>query len=260
LKDIFNPTGKQRGMQTKLARHMNCQSSYINQVIKGKLNLSLEQAIIVADFLQLTNDQSHYFMLLVQFERAGSKILGEYYKKQIQMIKEDQKTVSSQIKGNKDFDLETKIRYYSSWIYAAIHILTSVPDFQTPILISQKLGISLKITKEVLNFLLKSNLVKRDHEKWVITNTRMHLRQNDPLIVQHHFNWREQAMNRISLNQEDDLHYSLIFSISKQDYQLIRTKLLEFIKEIETIYGPSPEEELSTLCFDLSQLGTPTSI
>ena len=76
----------ERGIKSKLARHLNCQTGFISQVLNGMAHFSLEHAIKINDFVGHSEDEAHFFMLLVQLSKAGNHDLKLYYKSQMEKI------------------------------------------------------------------------------------------------------------------------------------------------------------------------------
>src|SRR5213595_3742322 len=66
---------KGHGFRSKLATVIGCRPAYITLVLKGQANLSLEQADLLCAHFGLTSEEADFFLLLVQFERAGSASL-----------------------------------------------------------------------------------------------------------------------------------------------------------------------------------------
>ena len=65
----------QRGFRSRLAETLECQNAYISQILNTHANFSLEQALKVTTFLQLKENETRYFMLLVDQARAATPAL-----------------------------------------------------------------------------------------------------------------------------------------------------------------------------------------
>ena len=99
LKARLPTTGPSRGLRSKVAEHLGVKGAFISQVLGGKQNLSLEQAIKLADFLSMAPEEEDYLVLLVNFERAGSQRLQEHLEKKVRRIQESRKEIKSRIKS-----------------------------------------------------------------------------------------------------------------------------------------------------------------
>lgn len=80
LNAVLSPVGEGRGMRSKLARAIGCQTAFISQVLKHDTHFSSEHALLISDFLKHTESESQYFMILVQLGRAGTMALQKFYK------------------------------------------------------------------------------------------------------------------------------------------------------------------------------------
>ena len=137
------------------------------------------------------------------------------------------------------------MRYYSSWHYSAIHVATSVPEFQTRDAIASALGLAPGLVSQALEFLIEWGLVAEKKGRFVIGPVRMHLGAESPMISKLHANWRLQALQSFdhpATEPAEDLHYSTVLTLSRADVLRVREALLRAVDETEKIFRPSPEE------------------
>src|SRR5688572_15749158 len=97
LRAALSSRGIRRGGQARLAEYLRCKPSFISQALAGKVSLSLEHAIQVAEFLDLTEDQRRYFLLLAQKDRAGSISLRNHFATQIEEVLAKRLKISERI-------------------------------------------------------------------------------------------------------------------------------------------------------------------
>lgn len=197
LLKAFDPKQGGRGQRSALAKFLGCQTSFISQVLSSDSEFSLEHAIRISDFLSLDADQKHYFMLLVQQSRAGSKNLRDYYKGLIATIRKDRAKLRERIKVFDELGGEVRTTYYSMWWYCAVHILTAFPEFHTADAISKRLNLSLTTVNDTLDFLMKNGLVDEIEGQLKIGKGRIHLDADSPMITRHHINWRTKAITAL---------------------------------------------------------------
>jgi len=255
IKKIFDTEVEGRGRRSKLAEALHCQTGFISQVLNGETHFSLEHGIKINHFLGHNKDEEHFFMLLLQKGRAGSHDLEEYYASQIKFLREKKQEIKNRIAVDATLDEKDYHIYYSQWYFAAIHILSSIPHFQTREAMAQKLQLPLALVTTVLEFLLLKGLVVQKDNLYKIGHTRIHLDKKSPLISKHHTNWRIEAIKSLEHEKSEvDLHYSSILSLAKKDALKIREFLLELLEKSEPILRDSPEEELCALCIDLFEL------
>jgi uncharacterized protein (TIGR02147 family) len=146
---------------------------------------------------------------------------------------------------------QDQLQFYSSWIYGAIHILTTIPKFQTKESISNYIGVSIKQVSEVLNFLEKAQLVKRNSSgKYEIGMSRIHLGSESHLISKFHTNWRMKAIQSFEKQEANQqLYYSSVISIAESDIGIIKDLFINTITEAKAIIKASEAEGLH--CFNL---------
>jgi plasmid maintenance system antidote protein VapI len=73
-----------RGVRSKLAQSLQCQTSHISQVLSGRSEFTLEQAEQVSTYIGHSKEETEYFLLLVQVARSGTRALQKIYSDQIQ--------------------------------------------------------------------------------------------------------------------------------------------------------------------------------
>ena len=251
LRKQFSPIGMGRGQRGILADYLNCQASFLTQVMTEKSHLSLEHAIRVCDFLKFDESESDYFMLLVQKSKAGSQKLESHFDKKLHLIKENRSQIKTRIGVQTELSVEDQMIYYSVWYYSAIHILTSIPIFNSAESIAKTLNLDLLTIKNALNFLLEKGFVEFHNEKYSIGSRRIHLSQSSPMLPRHHCNWRTQTMAAIDNPKKNDLHYTAVLSLSEKDVLVLREKMLKLLEDFESVIIESKEETIAILLFDL---------
>ncbi|OQW50415.1 MAG: hypothetical protein A4S09_01080 [Proteobacteria bacterium SG_bin7] len=235
-----------------MAHHISTPVSHISQVLNGKSQLSLEQAESINDFLGHTSDESQFFLLLVQIGRAGTRALKNRLSQQAEQILEKRLVLKDRLGVTQPLSKENQAIFYSSWLYGAIHVMLTIPQFQSKESISDYLGISLKRTAEILEFLVSIELaIPLENGRFGVGTSRIHLGSDSPMISKFHTNWRMQAIR--SLDKEDgksDLHYSSVITISDEDFKKIKNLLVKYIEEIKLIVKNSPSQKLHSFCLD----------
>lgn len=248
---ILDSPSKGRGMKLKIAEHLNCQSAFVSQVLNGIPHFSLEQGVKLNLFLGHTKEEARFFLLLLQLERAGTKELREYFLEEIKDILNKRSEIKNRIDIKKSLKPVDQQTYYSTWHYAAIHMLLSIPEFQTPEKIVQRLNLGREKVIEILDFLENTGLAVKKGGYYEIGVTRIHLHKDSPQIQRHHTNWRLRAIDSIDNNLGQDLHYSSLVSMSSKDVPAVREILLKAIEDCRKVIKVSKEEEIQAICIDL---------
>lgn len=242
--------GKSRGLRAKLAQTLGCQGAYVSQVLNGFTHFSLEHAAMIDTFLEHGREESHYFMLLVHRDRAGTKKLREYYNRQMGEVVKRRQIVAERVQSGGALPKQVALTYYQSWYYAAIHVLLLVSRFQSRELLSERLRLPLVAISEAVDFLIRAGLVEETRGKLRSSNRRLHLGEDSLLLSKHHLNWRLQALQSLDRKTDQDLHYSGPLALTEENATAIRTLLLNAIESTEQILTKPGEEDAFCLILD----------
>lgn len=132
IADTLEARSAEGASRKGLANFVGCQPSHISAVLSGDAHLSSEQAEKAARFLGLNKDQTEYFLLLVQYNCAGTKQLQNVYNSMLKQCRERVSPLKSKLGIEDDISDSDKAKYYFSWIYPCIHVMLSIKEFQTP--------------------------------------------------------------------------------------------------------------------------------
>lgn len=238
------------GLVSEMAAACNCQKSHLSRVISGRVHLTLEQAAGLCEYFGFNEVETEYFLNLVQYERAGTKQLKNKIEKRIKHIRQEQEDLSKRLNKPSIGVEQKEILYYSAWYWSAIHVLVSIPQYQTVRAVAQKLSLSEAMVLYCLEVLEQYDLVGRNGVTWKTTSTPIHLSKKSSLIGLHHNNWRARGVLSAQNTQDDGIHYTVIQSVSYSDFEKIKQIFLETIEEYMKTAGPSKEEELVCFCLD----------
>ena len=247
---IENSPSKGRGIKLKMADFLNCQTAFVSQVLNGNPNFSLEQGVKLNSFFEHTKEEGRFFLLLLQFERAGSVELQEFFKNEMADIIEKRSDLKNRLNIKNSLKPVDQQTYYSSWLYACVHMLIAIPDYRTVSAIARHLNLPREKISEVIVFLEETGLIQLHGTHYEIGVTKIHLAKDSPQIQRHHTNWRMQAIRAIDINEAADLHYSTIVSMSESDVPRVKEVLIKAIEECRLIIRDSKEEKCQSICLD----------
>lgn len=241
---------RRTGIKAQIAKALRCQPTYVSQIFGGKADLSIEQAESLNEHFGHSKEESHYFLLLVQRERAGTKSLERYFEAQLQEIR-DKRLVLTQRLGAKErlSDLD-QATYYSSWVYAAVHIAVTIQGLRSREALAGHLALPIAKVTEVLDTLMAMGLVEKSDAGYTSARQQIRLGNDSKNILRHHTNWRLQAAESLDREQLTDLHYSGVVSLSRDDVVKIKSLLLDAIQRAQSIVRDSNEEELCAIAVD----------
>lgn len=252
---IGNAPNKGRGMRKKLSDSIGCQIAYTSHVLNGDSDFNLEQAEACARFFQLDNYEKEYFLTLVSYNRSGTKNLHSFFATKLKELRSQTSSLQKHTAIKDGLSQEDQLIYYSSWSYAAIHMLVTIKEFQTLDKISQRLNMSEEEALSILNQLIAMGLIeKNSSQRYLTTQKQIYLNRDSLCIPMMHTQWRTKAIEKVYQKDPEQIHYSLVFTCSKKDKDLVMETIKENVSRISQIVSPSIEEELMTLnidCFSL---------
>lgn len=245
---------KGRGQLQRLAEALSVHPTLVSQVLRGAKNFTSEQAILVAEFFNLSEGEADYFLALVERERAGNESLKRFWQKRIDAVRAEQETMGAAFtKNEKSLSLTDAERYqfYSSWEYSAVRLATSIGQLRTIEAIAERLGLPTARVAEVLEFLLARQLCVEEGGEIKMGPSFTFLVGRTPQYVQHAGNWRRKAAEAHARIRDHELTFTMPVSIAKADRVEVRKLLLKCTEEFKKLLQASPaEEELCCLVVD----------
>lgn len=245
----------ERGFRTRLASSIGCQSGFVSNVLNGDAHFSSEQITGISKFLSLKPNEQKYLYTLLQFARAGTPELKSFIQKELDLLREEYLNIKKRVGDSKALSESDQAVYYSSWHYTAVHLLTTIPGFKTSQKISEGLGLTEAVVKKILLFLVQTGiLVEKKNGELEAGNVLIHLNRESPHIRQHHTNWRIAAIQSLSNDNQSDLHYSTISTLSKSDAEKLKAEMVRLIESYVETVKPSKEEEMVGFTLDFFKL------
>ncbi|MFL5814717.1 MAG: TIGR02147 family protein [Bdellovibrionia bacterium] len=251
LQALISSQSESWGLITKMAKAAQCQRPYLSKVLKGEAQLTPSQAFGLAKFWKLNGSETEYFLGLLEAERAGSGDYREYIQRKNSALRKSQEDLSKRVNRKSAPIAQDEVTYYSAWHWSAIHILVSIPEFQTVDAIARKLSLSTSIVESTLKRLEEYGFVKKESSRWKYDASERHISKNSPLSALHHANWRNRAVLDAQDPAQDSVHFTVVQTLSRADYQHLKQMLLDFIERTSRVAGPSNPEEMMCLSCDL---------
>jgi len=176
--------------------------------------------------------------------------LKEYFQNKLSLIREEQENLTNRIQVKEILPQEKAAIFYSNWQYMAILGLLTISKFRTPTAISQRLVIKEDTALKALQQLNELGLIIKKGMEWLPCENTIHISRNSPFNSLNHANWRNLAVQNAFLNNTDDIHYTSVCSISKNDFNQIKDLVFKLIDKSRDIVDPSIEEEIYCLTCD----------
>lgn len=240
-----------RGELSKIADVLRISRTMLSQIMSGVRELSLDQAHELSLYLQLTELESDYFDLLVQVERTTTQKYKSHLKKKVSKFKENALNLSKRVPHEKELTDVEKSLFYSTWLYSAIHLATTLKDEGlTAEEISSRFGLDRVKTIGILDFLVRAQLCVEEKGKYKIGVRSTFVPFSSPHVLKHHSNWRIKALQKSDQLSKEEMMFTSQISLAKKDFSLVREKLAQFIKDVEKIVSSSDPDDLANLNID----------
>ncbi|MEN0059908.1 MAG: TIGR02147 family protein [Bdellovibrio sp.] len=237
------------GEYRRLAQALSVSTTMISQVFKGDKHLSLELAAEMCEYLELDDDETDFFLLLVEYERAGSHKLQKRFLKQIKSQQERSKKLENRHK-DKELGEEARTVFYSSWIYAGVRMLADTGLYNDAEVLATRLNLPRNSVQKVLDFLLAHNLLVQEKNKLKLGPARTHLPTSSPLGSRYLQTWHIQATSKIHQIRDEDFYYSAPMALSEEVAAWVRQELPAFVERISSKVIPSKSEVVRCLNID----------
>lgn len=251
LKKTIDKKTKVYGYRAKLAEAASCQRSFLSQVLHSSPHLTLEHGIGLCRYWQFSPMERDYFLALIQLARAGNDELRDYFKSQVERMRREQADLSQRYRQEDITRGDESAIYYSSWHYAAIHMLSTIPEFQHKPAMAKRLQVPMAVVEEAAQVLQRLGLVESQGEYVLSTKKSIHLSKSSYLNNLNHSLWRQKISHGLLTPHNRDFHYTALYTLSREDMEVLQQMLVEFVDATRKLVAPSREEEMVSLCCDL---------
>jgi len=241
------------GSRTRLAKAAQCSPSWVTRVLNGSVHLTPDQALGIASAMNLNDTETDYFLTLVDLDRASTLQLKKRLQKKIDELKREGRKLASSIKTDSLVSEEKSVRYYSTWLYPAIHVACMVKALRADE-IAKQFHLAESAINESLHELNKLGLLVKEGMHWKATSTNVHLRADHPAAKVAHVAWRNRTIQHLFEGHQDGLHYSAVHCLSRSDLEKLHAQLKKAILDCRNTIEKSPSEALAVFCVDWYQL------
>jgi uncharacterized protein (TIGR02147 family) len=261
--DVFAYTNYQKYLQaltsgakatksvSELAELSGVQRSYFSNVLAGRANLNTDQGFRLSQGLHHNEAEQEYFLALIEYERASSTAYRVHLKAKLTASQTKNRSLTEKLtRETPPVDASVLLEYFSAWEYVAIHTLVSIPKFQTLEEISNALGLTIPYTETIIHKLEQWGLVRKVQGRYRWQAGNMHIPHDSPAILLYHREWREKALENARRVREKEVHFTSVYSVSEDDFEEMRTQILEFIKQYSQKAGESKEQNLVVMNLD----------
>jgi uncharacterized protein (TIGR02147 family) len=247
---IASQPKKGRGLVKAISEHLGVDPSAVSQVLSGDRDFTEEHAILVSQYVGMNEIEAEYFMTLVKIERAGSVTLKKHYQKKRDDLKTASLDLKSRVKQDRILTDTEKAVFYSSYLYSAIRMTSSIGEGTTAAEIAERFQIPREKAAKILNFLTETNLCKEEKGRIQVGTQHTHVEKNSPFVSRHHHNWRVQALQKTESLTDKELQFTGPVSISKEEFAVVREVLVEAINKSLARVKESDPSDVACLLID----------
>lgn len=244
----------QRWTLSGLADQAGLQASYLTNVIKGRAHFSADQLRAIADAMKLSQVESEYLLLLLEWERSSypprkkdlSKCIEEIRRKNLSSIR----YVTTKESPLSEKQQET---YYLDPNVELLHMYLGVPRLSQEIKeISKSLAVTEEFIRETLKFLESTGLVEVRKGRWVKNPVKQHLPEDSPICRPHQSLVRFKSLDHIQkIPKEKKYSFMATVTMDEEARLKIQAAYLSFLKEAQNIVEKSEPEGIYQIQFDM---------
>ncbi len=242
---------KKRGSLSALALNLKCHPTFVSQVCKGRAELSNEQAFRFARWAPFEGDAFDGFLLLHQWERAGTPELKNHLRTRLDLIRKKREDLKTRWAQKDQLPSEVQSQYFSHPLFQIVHASIQIPKFQQAAVLAAELGISLNSVLEILRRLSGWGLVREQQGKWKALEHSLHLSKDSLSITSFHSLWRQVVQSRFHQSLEvPGTHYSAIACLDAAAAENVKRILLKALDASRKTIEPAPSREAYVLTLD----------
>lgn len=239
-----------RGEVSRIAEHLGVSTTLVSQVLAGEKVWTPEQAQALTEYLGLAPMEADYFSFLVQYERAGTTALRKFWEAKLEELRDRSLTLANRVVIDRVLSDQEKAIFYSTPLYSSIRLFTSVGEKGKSLdEIVERFEIPRTKAATMLSFLVETGLCKEQEGRYFLGVQKTHLAEGSPHLLRHHANWRIRAIRQSEELSPKELMYTVPVSLSREDFDVLREEMVQFIKSFLERVHASPAQEIA--CFNM---------
>jgi uncharacterized protein (TIGR02147 family) len=242
--------GLGRGTYNRMAKFLGVNTTFVSQVIRGPKDFSVDQALLVSEFLGLGAEEEKYWLLLVQRDRCGHHKAKSFFTREISRMRAEARSLSSRVPKHHVVEAKDQAMFYSHYLYSAVRLLTGIKGYRSPSGIAERLGLTREKTGAILEFLVRVGLCRSVNGRYEIGPANTHVDKKSSWVGSHHTNWRLKAIENLPRLREDDLAFTAPLTVTPADAARIVDLLRETVERASKVVEGSEPEDLYCLNLD----------
>ncbi len=239
-----------RGELSRIGKYLGIHVSLVSQILRGDKDFTVEQAHTLTEYFGLNEIETQFFVLLVQINRAGTHTLKSFFLKRRDQLIQFSHELKNRLPIDRQLNHEESAQFYSSWLYSAVRVYTSLDQGKTSEEVQKQFHLSPKASSDVLNFLLQVGLCGKEKDRYIVGPQSTHVPFGSPFLKSHLSNWRIKSLESMNELKTEEMMYSSCLSLSESDFTLIREQLAEMIKSIQAKVKETRSEKIVVFNLD----------
>lgn len=252
---ISNLPKKGRGQYKVLAERLRVHNVFLSQVFSGEKDLSEEQALELSEYLELSEFETDFFILLVQIRRASTHKLQQRLKNRLNLLRQQSQDLRKRLPQDKQLTEEVRALFYSNWYFSGVRLATSLEKLNTVEEIAEYLNLPRTLVQQINEFLLRHGLILQTKKGLEMGPRRIHVGRESLVLSRHHTNWRLKAIETLPIyDPTNQLFFTGPYALSKKAAKKIHGLLLELIDQATAEAVNSESETMVCLNIDWFQI------
>lgn len=249
-------SGKSRGAVKALAERLKCHPTFVSQVLRRKAEFNHEQAARFCAYAQLREEETEFFLDLLNRDRAGSPESKKIFQGILDRKLLERRSLQARSHLKSGLSREQETVYFKTWYPPLVHAALQIPGLSSAERIARALQAELKPIQDALALLEGLGLVRFEKGKWQICRRSLHLGRDSPLGNSFHSNWRLKTAQMLQEGRRsmENTHFSSVFCISTQAAEKIREVLLQDLENIRKQMVEASSERLYAFSLDFYPL------
>lgn len=215
-------------------------SGILSAILKGKRKMSPALRIKFTKAMSLSEKETQYFGLLVQFNEAKSMDEKNHCFAQLSRFR------SSKAKLVKD----EQFGLYAKWYYLVVWCYFGMDQKQkNPVAIAKRVrpSITPAQAEEAINVLLGLGLIRKLANGYAPTDAHIHTEAEvrEMVAMHHHREFLDMATRQLDGTAAEDRQYqTLVFSASRATFDVVKERMLAFQEELREIFSRDKHEDM----------------
>lgn len=237
-----------------LAKECGVQKTYLSKVLNGdEADLNSDQLFLAVGYLGFAPEEKRYVTILHQWQRAYVPLRKTHLENELTEIRRTNEKSEHHVPAPPvEVSSPTLVDYYLDPDSQLTHMFLSIERFANKHeIIRQKLDLSKERFSQILKRLLQLKVVVLKKGNYLVERGHMHLPWDSSLIVPYRTLLRLRGIERVNKAGKRAYSYSVIFTASPKEREIIQKEFVEFLKRFDPIVRKAPSKEVYQMNFDL---------